>query len=84
MSWGSGTNIMFDIFTSFKKHDVPDSLRRELYIDLIESLRSLDWGEPDECLGPDPMFDEALEDVRRRWCESRGYDYDEWFGDRDD
>ena len=82
MSWGGGTDIMFDTFTSFKKHDVPDSLRRSLYIDLIESFQSMDWGSSDECVGSDPMFDEALEVVRRRWCENRGYDYDERYGDR--
>ena len=82
MSWGGGTDIMYDTFTSFNKHEVPAPLRRKLYIDLIESLRSMDWGDPDECLGPDPMFDEALEDVCRRWCESHGHDYDERYGDR--
>ena len=82
MSWGGGTNIMFDIFTSFKKHEVPDSLRRSLYIDLIESFQGEDWGYPDECLGQDSIFDEALEDVRRRWCKRKRYNYDEFFGDR--
>ena len=82
MSWGGGTDIMFDTIRSFKNNNVPDSLRRDLYIDLIESLQSMDWGDPDECIGPDPMFDAALEDVRRRWCESNGDDYDELSGDR--
>lgn len=82
MSWGGGTDIMFDTFKSFKKNNVPDQLRHDLYIDLIESLRSLDWGSADECLGSDPMFDEALEEVRRRWCQRKGYDYDAYYGDR--
>jgi hypothetical protein len=73
---------MFDTFTSFKEHNVPDQLRRELYVDLIESLRILGWGNPDGCIGQDPMFDEALEVVRRRWCENHGHDYDERYGDR--
>jgi hypothetical protein len=82
MSWGGGTDIMYDTFTSFEKHNVTDGLRFDLYVDLIESLRSMDWGDPDECIGPDPMYDKALEDVRRRWCESHGHDYDERYGDR--
>jgi hypothetical protein len=82
MGWGGGTDVASDAITSFKEHNVPDSLRRELYIDLIQSLRSLDWNSCDECLGQDPVFDEAMEVVWRRWCEKQGYDYDELFGDR--
>ena len=82
MSWRGGTDIMFDVFTSFNKHEIPDPLRRLLYIDLIESFQSMDWGSADECQGQDSAFDEALEVIHRRWCESRGHDYDELFGDR--
>lgn len=82
MSWGGGTWIMFDMIKSFNKREVPDPLRRDLYLDLIDALQGEDWGSADECLGDDPMFDEALEIVHRRWCEKNDYDYDEMFGDR--
>lgn len=81
MSWGGGTDIMFDVFTSFNKHEITDPVRLNLYVDLIKSLQDQDWGSADECQGQDPMFDEALEVIRRRWCESNGDDYDEMFGD---
>ena len=82
MSWGGGTDIMYDTIRSFNKHEITDPVRLNLYLDLIESLQGQDWNSADECLGQDPVFDEALEDVRRRWCESRGHDYDERYGDR--
>jgi hypothetical protein len=61
MSWGGGTDIMFDMMRSFDRDDVEDAVRRQLYVDLIKSLWDQDWGSADECLGNDPMFDEALE-----------------------
>ena len=61
MSWGGGTDIMYDTIESFNKHEIPGPLRHKLYIDLIESLWSMDWGSADECLGQDSVFDEALE-----------------------
>jgi len=75
--------VVSDTFTSFKKHNVPDSLRLKLYIDLIESLYSLDWDTDDECVGQDPVFDDALEIVRRRWYKRHRYDYNEWYGDNE-
>lgn len=81
MSWGGGTDIMFDAIRSFNKCNVPAQLRLSLYIDLIESLQDQDWGDPDECFGQDSAFDDALEIVRRRWCRRNGHDYSEFFGD---
>ena len=82
MSWGGGVDIMSDAITSFNKHKIPAPLRRKLYLDLIESLQSMDWGNANECQGVDPAYDGALETVYRRWCDSHGHDYDAFFGDR--
>lgn len=84
MSWGGGTDIMFDTIRSFNKHEIAGPVRLNLYLDLIESLQGQDWGSTDECLGQDPVLDDALEIVHRRWCKRNNYDYDELFGDRGD
>jgi hypothetical protein len=72
---------MFDAIESFNRHEIADSIKLNLYLDLIESLQDQDWGSTDECLGQDPVLDDALEIVNRRWCKKHGYDYDEMFGD---
>ena len=77
MSWGGGTDIMFDSIRSFNKHKISASIRRKLYLDLIESLKSMDWGSANECLGQDPAFDGALETMYRRWDEAYRQRYGE-------
>ena len=78
MSWGGGTDIMSDVITSFNKHKISASLRRDLYVDLIESLQSLDWGNYCDCYDQDPALDVALGIMEARRDEA----YRQKYGDR--
>lgn len=61
MSWGGGADVAIDMIKSLNVW-VPDQmLRYRIYLDLIESLTSLDWDCYDEAMGEDEMFDKAVE-----------------------
>ena len=60
MSWGGGRDIASDMIESLKKRGVNEHTRRLIYMDLIESLFSLDWDDTCDVEGIDPAFDAAL------------------------
>jgi len=81
MGWSGGTMVMYDIMHTVQEYvDNPD-VRTDLYVGIIEALQGADWDTACECKGEDPAFDRALETVNRKWCEKRGYNYEEWFGE---
>lgn len=68
MGWAGGSYVMSGIIRSAKKH-VSAKHRKAFYVDVIKALEDADWDTQDECLGKDPVFDEALYEVHPSWRE---------------
>ena len=83
MSWGGGTDVMSDLINclNMDELDLPHESKMTILKEMIKSLQHLDWDDTCECEGMDPVFSEALEQVRREWCEKHGDDYNERYGD---
>lgn len=60
MSWSGGRLVADDMINSLNKWTLDDMTRFRIYIDLLESLRSLDWDCFEESIGQDEMYDRAV------------------------
>lgn len=59
MGWATGSCIMSDIIRHDLTQTLDDCDRRDIYIVLIDSFQKEDADTLDDCLGKDPMYDEA-------------------------
>lgn len=69
MGWAAGTVVMRGILAAVRKHTPATRYRVALYRDLIRVLEASDWDTQQECLGIDPLFDEALGHVHPDWAQ---------------
>lgn len=66
MGWGSGSTVMSPIIETAKKY-VPAEVRKDFYKEVILALEDSDWDTQSECIGQDPIFDEALKELHPTW-----------------
>ncbi len=66
MGWASGSGIMIGIIAAAKNR-MPDLVRLAFYQDVIRSFEGEDWDTQEECIGEDPMYDEALKRMHPEW-----------------
>lgn len=68
MGWGSGATLMYGIIQRVRPH-MPDDARKSLYLAIIPEFEEMDWDTQRDCMGEDPMFDEALKKLHPSWFE---------------
>ena len=65
MGWASGSDLMSEIIAGCKKKKLDDKTRLTVYKICIDALEGEDWDTQDECIGEDPMYDNALYAIHR-------------------
>ncbi len=63
MSWSGGNHVMRDLIRSLKTHNIDQYRRHDIYVDMVLSLRGLDWDGMWECEGLDISLDSALKEL---------------------
>jgi hypothetical protein len=67
MGWASGSELYTRVIGA-TYHTVPDlDARTTLHKMLIEAFEEHDWDTQNECLGIDPAFDYALQELHPDW-----------------
>ena len=64
MGWASGSEIMSEIIDETKLAIPKEKARRAFYRQMIHVFEQYDCDTLDDCRGADPIFDEALDDMR--------------------
>lgn len=60
MSWSSGSGLFSDLIYILKRKIDEDSIREEIYAEMIEIFEDHDCDTLDECVGNDPAFDKVF------------------------
>lgn len=66
MGWASGSRLFGKVIEAAKSR-MSDRERKDFYKEVIDAFEDSDWDTQDECLGADPMFDEALREFHPGW-----------------
>ncbi|MDR3426620.1 MULTISPECIES: hypothetical protein [Silvimonas] len=61
MSWQGGSELFEDLITAAQKAVLDKDLRRDFYLEMLESFEREGWDQPEYCRGLDSAYDEALE-----------------------
>lgn len=61
MGWSSGSSLFSDVAEIIAENVVDDSVRKLIYMGLIESFQNHDCDTLDECTDIDPVLDKLLE-----------------------
>jgi hypothetical protein len=67
MGWGGGSRITSQVVRGLRKRNVPAVTRKVFYEVLIPALEDCDWDNVDECMGDDPVLDEAVKSIHPDW-----------------
>lgn len=67
MGWASGSGVMNEIIDTMQDEIDDVDQRRRVYKGIIEAMEGNDWDTQDECIGQDPAFDAALQELHPDW-----------------
>jgi hypothetical protein len=62
MGWSKGSDLYSELIWILMKTVPEDNVRKEIYEHMFDAFENLDWDNPDECVGPDEVFDEIYEE----------------------
>lgn len=67
MGWASGSDLFSSVIYAVKPRITEEAKRKDLYKELIAAFEGADWDTQDECMGEDPAYDRALEELHPEW-----------------